>query len=460
MGARILVVDDSPTIRKVVAGILARHDYEPLVAGDGLEALELLRGEGADLVLVDFVMPRMNGYQLCMTIRQQQGLRELPVVLMSAKGDKIRGKFVQQTGALDAITKPFDARGLLAVVESALQKQAGGGGRAADSADEPVSSADDRLSSPSARTSHAALQLSERLAKLLAPSFQRLGVKGPDEADIARAFAHALTPEVAGELAADVAALDLSQGSTEILSGDLGSVAIAEVLQLLDMQKRTGALTLHAKKKRVTLFMRDGGLDFATYAGLPEEFLLGRYLVDSGALSREELDAAIEASRPSGKVLGDYLVATGVLAPEVLTRALARQTSELVYEVVRWRAGRFRFLQKAENELASRARLGLHTSGLVMEGFRRVDEWRLIEDSFDFNDVLFKDEMAIDRMRASEELTREEQRLLDAIDGDATAGEVLDALEGSSFDNCKVLYRLLNSRLVKRRPAASLPAAS
>ena len=122
MAARVLVVDDSPTIRKLVSAILARHDYEAAQAPDGQAGLDRLRQGGVDLVLLDFVMPRMNGYQFCREMRADETLRHLPVVLMSAKGDKIRGQFVQQTGAIDAITKPFDARGLLAVVEGALQK--------------------------------------------------------------------------------------------------------------------------------------------------------------------------------------------------------------------------------------------------------------------------------------------------------------------------------------------------
>ena len=85
------------------------------------------------MVLLDIVMPRMNGYQFCREMRADEALRHLPVVLMSAKGDKIRGQFVQQTGAIDAITKPFDARGLLAVVEGALQKTAEGRIRRIDS---------------------------------------------------------------------------------------------------------------------------------------------------------------------------------------------------------------------------------------------------------------------------------------------------------------------------------------
>ena len=120
---------------------------------------------------------------------------------------------------------------------------------------------------------------------------------------------------------------------------------------------------------------------------------------------------------------------------------------------MRWQSGRFRFLQKTDNTLAARAQLGLPTGGLVMEGFRRVDEWRLIEGSFDFSDVIFRDEMAIKQLSDQDQLKEDERQLLNAIDGDATVGEVLDGLDGSSFENCKVLYRLLNSRLVKRKSA-------
>src|SRR6187402_1110507 len=108
----------------------ARHGYDAVTARDGVAGIELIKRDPKyDLVLLDFVMPRMNGYQFCRELRSTPAHRALPVVLMSAKGDKIRGQFVQQTGAVDAITKPFDARALVAVIEGALAKTAEGRAR-------------------------------------------------------------------------------------------------------------------------------------------------------------------------------------------------------------------------------------------------------------------------------------------------------------------------------------------
>ncbi len=456
MGARILIVDDSPTIRKIVAKILARRDYDPVLAADGVDALQVLNKEKVDLVLVDFVMPKMNGYQLCMSVRGNDEYKDVPVVLMSAKGDRIRGKFVQQTGALDAITKPFDARGLVAVIESALKKQEQGGRAEGEpvSDDEPASSPTTTSAMHSVLRTEAADALADALAPLLAPELERLdGVKG-DERALAEALKSAITAESVRSLSRVLRTVDFGAEAGEVLSGDVSVISISEVLQLLDVQRQSGALTITSKRSRVTLFIGDGNLDFATYTGLPEEFLLGRYLVDSGAVSREELDRALGARRDDdARVLGDYLVEEELVTAEALERALQQQTSELIYEVVRWRKGRFRFLHRAENAMADQAKLQLRTPALIMEGFRRVDEWRLIEDSFDFNDILFRDDMAIDKLEDQERLQGHERAVLDAIDGESTVGEIVDAVEGSSFEICKVLYQLLNSRLVRRRAA-------
>jgi hypothetical protein len=97
----------------------------------------------------------------------------------------------------------------------------------------------------------------------------------------------------------------------------------------------------------------------------------------------------------------------------------------------------------------------METSALVMEGFRRVDEWRLIEGSFDFDDVLFPDPVAIERLREEANLKGEERAVLSSIDGEKTIREIVNGATASSFEVCKILYQLLNSRLVRRKAPLS-----
>src|SRR3954454_729426 len=184
--ARVLVVDDSPTILKVVSAILARHGYEPMVARDGLAGIEMLkRGTKYDLVLLDFVMPRMNGYQFCRELRSNPANRTLPVVLMSAKGDKIRGQFVQQTGAVDAITKPFDSRALVAVIEGALTKTAEGRARpvpdGAKMPDEDTIADSIRPSiGPRQHRMKVVIEVAQQVANAVTPAVLALGAKERD----------------------------------------------------------------------------------------------------------------------------------------------------------------------------------------------------------------------------------------------------------------------------------------
>src|SRR5262245_49573158 len=201
--SRVLVIDDSPTILRVVSAILARHGYEPTVARDGLAGIEIIKkGPKPDLILLDFVMPRMNGYQFCRELRSSAAHRTLPVVLMSAKGDKIRGQFVQQTGAVDAITKPFDSRALVAVIEGALTKTAEGRARPipeGDTMPEEDTLADSHPALLNPIPKHlrhrAAIEFAQQIATVVAPAILALDQAKATEAAVMGAIARCLTAD-------------------------------------------------------------------------------------------------------------------------------------------------------------------------------------------------------------------------------------------------------------------------
>lgn len=462
MTERILVVDDSPTIRKVVSAILDRGGFSVVTAGDGLEALDVLAREEVSLVLLDFVMPRMNGFQFCREVRQKRRLGNLPIILMSAKGDKIRGQFLQQTGAIDAITKPFDARGLIAVVEGSLRRIRQS--RTLSSVPPPLIEPEPDLGSnpqssgqvepPSAavaRRLEASREFAAALSKILVPEIgSTLALPKASEALLQKAITHAVTPDVLQGFAARLSAIAGAKGTHQVLAGDLAVISIAEVLQLLQLQRQSGSLVVTTRGGEVAMHLYEGSLDLARSRGLRDEFLLGRYLVDRQALTRETLEQVVK-DNVSRRPLGERLMELGLATESQIRRALEKQTSELVYEVVRWQVGRFAFDVGYVEPSSRRIGLQLPIGALTMEGFRRVDEWRLIEGSFDFDEVLYRDDLAIDRNKG--DLNPQEQLVLGAINGEATVREIVEQAEGSSFELCKILYQFLNSRLVRRKVA-------
>lgn len=455
--ARVLIVDDSPTILKVVSSILSRHGYEAAAARDGLAGIEMIkRGPKFDLVLLDFVMPRMNGYQFCRELRSNPAHRSLPVVLMSAKGDKIRGQFVQQTGAVDAITKPFDARALVAVIEGALTKTAEGRARPVP---EGETMPDEDTIQDSVRPSmlvksqkqRAQIQFAQQVASAIVPNLLTLPAGDrANEAALLQAVVRALTSDVLGGLIMSLRDMDQEGTSREVLTGDIAAIPVAEVLQILQMQRQTGVVRISNQKAAVTIYMRQGLIDLVQSRGTAEEFRLGRYFVETGAVAKGELEDMLRDTDRT-KLLGERIVESGKVKPEDVQEALERQSSELIYDMLRWPYGRFSFTREAFRPEAEAAKLGLSVAALLLEGFRRVDEWRLMESTINFDQIILIDQVALDALGEGK-LTRTDKMVIDAVNGTRTVSQVIKESSVGSFDAIKTVYQLLQSRVLRTRP--------
>jgi CheY-like chemotaxis protein len=121
MAKKILVVDDSKTALMMEREILERRTkYQCVTASDGLEAVEKARQERPDLILMDVVMPRMNGFEACKKMRQQPGTKEIPIVLVTTRGEESYMEAGFQSGCNDYITKPVNGTELVALIQSYL----------------------------------------------------------------------------------------------------------------------------------------------------------------------------------------------------------------------------------------------------------------------------------------------------------------------------------------------------
>ncbi|MGW4891351.1 response regulator transcription factor [Kitasatospora sp. NPDC004240] len=151
--ARILVIDDDLTVSEVVAGYLTRAGHRVDRACDGEQGLDLARARRPDLLVLDLMLPGIDGLEILRTLRATDEGADLPVVMLTAKGDEADRILGLELGADDYVTKPFSPRELVLRVQSVLRRS-----RAAAlpvPASAPVASGDITLD-PQARRAHRA----------------------------------------------------------------------------------------------------------------------------------------------------------------------------------------------------------------------------------------------------------------------------------------------------------------
>ena len=122
---KLLIADDEPAVRALVHATLEGDDYQIIEAGDGVEALELVREQSPSLVLLDVMMPRLNGLDVCRAIKSDPTTSDTMVVMLTAQAQQRDRERGMAAGADVYFTKPFSPLALLDLVEQVRQAPAG-----------------------------------------------------------------------------------------------------------------------------------------------------------------------------------------------------------------------------------------------------------------------------------------------------------------------------------------------
>ena len=393
-----LLIEAGSLVRSVVQGALAKDGWQ-VRATVAERALEESARCNPDLILMDAAQ---DAARLGPLLRETPNLQETPIVVMVAEASTAHWSEVSL--ADDAIRKPFGPDALRAMVANLSRRSS--------SPDRPRGT----------RAEAAALE-----SALFAVASQLSSTQPGPTAQLI------LAREVAD-------AYDAAQGLA--FRGRVEHIPLGDVIQMLS-QGHTGVLVVeHTPGVAVEVCFDSGRVSFVGSEGLGDYFLLGRYLVRHQFVAREDIEYA--SRRPTW--LGRSLLDDGALSRDDLQQALREQSSERIYEALRWERATFRFERFRVPEEAREAQLEMPATMLLMEGLRRVDEWRLIEQRVPNFDVVFSKDLAV---RHPEGLSDHEEQVLALVDGEHDVRSLIATTGLGAFDVCKTLYQLASSRLVR-----------
>ncbi|MDQ6800757.1 MAG: DUF4388 domain-containing protein [Acidobacteriota bacterium] len=268
------------------------------------------------------------------------------------------------------------------------------------------------------------------------------------------------------------------------LEGTLRDFSLADIFQLIGLQRKTGVLTLTGKDDNVTVTFLDGKVVGADSGSHRLETRLGHVLMKSGMLTQDQLGRALEIQKETLQRLGFILTHYQIISNESLKQALQLQILQIVYRLFRWKDGEYHFSQETTIEYDRDNVQPISAESILMEGARMIDEWPIIEKRIRSSEQVFRkkgsgheivvvggddvDEVDFepagpakkrktaggDKIRISEE----EKQIYDLLDGKRMVSDIIEMSRLSEFDTSKALYELLTRDLIEEVRGAEVVA--
>jgi len=315
----VLVVDDSPTVRRLVTMTLSRSGYEVITAENGEEGLETAKKETPSLILVDFVMPKMNGFEFCKNIRADSRLSSIPIILITSKGKDVGKGFEENIGISYYLQKPFKPEMLISILEKVLP---------------------DAGKSPSAAGAAVSTYREET------PSHAK--GKGPDK-EAARSDSdfiwETISKEVTVLLKRAVMQTLKETGHVRtpgrILSGDLAYISVSVLMKFAALSGISGKLTLFADSFNSELYLDNGTVVFASTSRQGHSAGLEDFLPGNGKSRSPEIRACLEESVGDPAAAGTLLVGRGLMSETELNDCFGRMTEHALNESLAAVSGHF-----------------------------------------------------------------------------------------------------------------------
>lgn len=235
------------------------------------------------------------------------------------------------------------------------------------------------------------------------------------------------------------------------IEGPLRELGIHDVFSLLDLSRKTGTLSVSSELRddEGVVFFDGGRVVHASVRSNPTT--LGESLMRSGKIGQADLATARSRQGDGEKRLGDLLVETGAITSRELERQVRLQIEAVVFELMSWREGFFRFEERNIRDAPAEASIRISTDSLLMEGARRIDEWSQIADKVPHLGVVPVLAPVNEDHPTLLDLLPNEWSVLGAIDGERDLRGLASVLGRSEFDVAKIVYGLVTTGVVELR---------
>jgi len=333
---KVLIVDDSPTVRRLVELILSQNGFEIISAEDGDTGLELAREHHPRIILVDFVMPRMNGHMFCKALREDEGLRDVPVILISSKSEVVGQAFEESFGIVHYFTKPFEPDDLVNKINEVL-----------DAHDRGVSATG---SDQTSRESIAELPQQSPNQPVEADMEGLLDSINDRFDKVVRNYFQKDFPVLMKNVLADtLKETGLVKHQTLIMSGDLEHTTLAEVLCFCANSRQSGRLSIFSDETFAEIFIENGSFVFATASQKGTHTFLTDLICSDNrfACDNRVLQDVVKEARENNIPIGRALVERNIISSDDLMYYLRKHAQDAFNKSLAVEAGSF-FLEKDE----------------------------------------------------------------------------------------------------------------
>jgi len=425
-GIKVLLVDDSPTVRRLGELILSQHGYSVFTAEDGERGLEMVEKVRPSVILVDFIMPNMNGHTFCRKVREDEKMKDVPLILISSKGESVGETFEKEFGVLYYFSKPFEPDDLINKLEEVLK-------------DVVIEEPDAEGPSTSADVMASVASMHEMFDKLLRQYFQK---------DFPLLMRNVMTDML-------TEAGVLKKGGV-VFSGDLTEVPLPDVINFVYNSRLSGRLTIFSAEIFGEIFLEEGMFVFASCSkkGAKQPFLTDimrkQKLLDA---NDETIQQVVTEARERTMPIGRMLVEKGLVNDEQLMEALRLHAQDAFGSILSAKSGNF-FLERDDlptNLQDMKVRVPL--INVLMEGLSHLDERQLAATEFKDESMvlvrLITNEDALDTVQ----LKSRELDIFAMIDGRKPLSEIIAASQLDPLETKRICYALRKVGLLRVKGA-------